>query len=121
MTPLIEYSNTPLGIAYVQLETDAAGVVQVAAKRYWNHATKVYEPGPRDDVKHVAPFQRLTDDAADFDNFAQVRAVDRGALDQVNVVGMVYNLDASGKVTSIFSTNSRAYMLANGCVNNTNY
>lgn len=121
LTPLVDMSNTGLGVAYVQVETDAGGTVQTAGRRYWNHATKVFEPGPRDDAKHVAPYQRLTDDATDVDNFVQVRAVDRGALDQVNVIAVVYNVDASGKATSIYQTYSRSYTLANASVNNANY
>jgi hypothetical protein len=121
LTPLVENNNTGLGIAYVEIVKDASGQLQTANRRYWNHTTKVFEPGPRDDAKHVAPYQRLTDDVMDVDNFIQVKTVDGGALDQVAVIQVVYNLDASNKVTSIFQTYSRAYALANGAVNNANY
>lgn len=121
MTPLVESSNTGLGIAYVQLETDVSGTIQTAARRYWNHATQVYEPGPRDDAKHVAPYQRLTDDPADADNLAQVRPVAARALDWPNVVAVVYNIDASNNATSIFQTYSRSYASANGSVNTANF
>lgn len=120
-TPLCEDNGVGLGIAYVRLETDAAGVVQTAARQYWNHATKVYEPGPRDDARHVRPCQRLTDDAADVDNLVQLAPAERQPLEWSNVLVVYYNVDSSGKATSIYRSYAHNLVVATGAVNSTNF
>jgi hypothetical protein len=119
-TPLSEENGVGLGIAYVELETDANGIVQTANRRYWNHATKVFEPGPRDDSKHVKPCQRLADDP-DLDNFIQVAAVERQAVEDFNVLVVFYTLDSSGKVTSVYRSYAHNVAVALGAVNGTPY
>jgi hypothetical protein len=119
-TPLSEENGVGLGIAYVRLETDANGIVQTANRQYWNHATKVYEPAPRDDAKHVKPCQRLADDP-DFDSFVQLAAVERQAVEGFNVIIVYYTLDSSGNVTSVYRTYAHNVAVALGAVNGIPY
>lgn len=116
-TPLNAVNGTPLGIAYVRIETDSAGVVQTASRQYWNHATKVFEPGPRVDAKHVLPYQRLSDAAGDPDGEVQLRALDAVATAWPNVVVVDYNLDSSGNVTSVFNSRSRNQVVCESAIN----
>lgn len=117
-TPLNEVNGTGLGIAYVQVDVSAAGVVQAANRRYFNAATGVYEPGPRDDAKHVTPYQRLSADGSDIDNAIQLAPVDVGAMGfGANVIAVVYNVDSSGKAVSVHTTYSRNETVALAAIN----
>jgi hypothetical protein len=120
-TPMSEENGTSLGLAYVQVQTDVNGVVQTATRGYWNRATKVFDVGPRDDAKHVKPYQRLSDDAKDKDNLVQLAAVEREALAWTNVVAVVYTIDAAGAVTGIYRTYPHNIVQSLASVNNTNF
>lgn len=120
-TPISEENGTGLGLAFVLLNTDVNGVVQTAGRQYWNHATKVYEPGPRDDAKHLKLYQRLTDVSADFDNLVQVVAIERQALEPANTIIVVYTVDSTGKATGILRSYEHNVAQAMAGVNSTNF